>query len=246
MSRRPPSRPRKPFFDDEGEYLDRFGLLLALTALAVVSQSLVDLAAVPSDVGAAIVGVLMTLLVGGTLVVALRASGVARRRVLVAEILVAAALLTNVLVVGVELVGGAEVGRARPESWAVLWLVLSLAAPVVTARRLMRHRTVTASTLRAAISAYLLIALAAYYAFQTLNALQSTPFFGEPQPSSSFMYFSLTTITTLGYGDLAPVTTLGRLLATSEAVIGQVYLVTIVAMVVGLLAQNRRPSAGGE
>jgi voltage-gated potassium channel Kch len=58
------------------------------------------------------------------------------------------------------------------------------------------------------------------------------------------MYFSLTTITTVGYGDLTAQTHLGRLLANSEAVIGQVYLVTFVAMIVGLRAQAWRNRSG--
>ena len=49
------------------------------------------------------------------------------------------------------------------------------------------------------------------------------------------MYFSLTTVTTLGYGDPSPVTDLGQLLATSEALIGQLYLVVVVALIVGLM-----------
>ena len=46
------------------------------------------------------------------------------------------------------------------------------------------------------------------------------------------MYFSLVTITTVGYGDFAAVTDLGRMAAASEAVLGQVFLVTFVALIV--------------
>ena len=53
------------------------------------------------------------------------------------------------------------------------------------------------------------------------------------------MYFSLSTITTTGYGDLTAASPFGRLLAMAEAVTGQVYLVTFVAMLVGLFAANR-------
>ena len=53
------------------------------------------------------------------------------------------------------------------------------------------------------------------------------------------MYFSLATITTTGYGDFTAASELGRLLAMAEAVTGQVYLVTFVAMLVGLFAANR-------
>ena len=57
--------------------------------------------------------------------------------------------------------------------------------------------------------------------------------------TTSFMYFSLVSITTVGYGDLAAATDLGRLLAASEALVGQVYLVTFVAMIVGLRIRQR-------
>jgi hypothetical protein len=49
-----------------------------------------------------------------------------------------------------------------------------------------------------------------------------------------FTYFSLVTITTLGYGDIAPTTGLASSLATLEAVVGQLYLVTTVAWLVGV------------
>ncbi|GAA4874180.1 potassium channel family protein [Serinicoccus chungangensis] len=105
-------------------------------------------------------------------------------------------------------------------------------------RRLLHHRQVVRATLLGAISAYLLIALAFFYAFLAAEHYHQPPLFGDPQPTTSFMYFSLTSITTLGYGDLAARTEIGRLLATTEAVLGQVYLVTVVAMVVSLLAQT--------
>ena len=54
------------------------------------------------------------------------------------------------------------------------------------------------------------------------------------------MYFSLTTITTVGYGDLVAISQPGRLLANSLAVIGQVYLVTFVGLLIGILTQQIR------
>jgi hypothetical protein len=53
------------------------------------------------------------------------------------------------------------------------------------------------------------------------------------------MYYSLVTVTTVGYGDFAAVTPLGRLASVVGAVLGQVYLVTVVAMVVSLLVRRR-------
>jgi hypothetical protein len=48
------------------------------------------------------------------------------------------------------------------------------------------------------------------------------------------MYFSLVTITTLGYGDLSPVTEAARAAASATAIVGQIYLVFVVARMVGL------------
>ncbi len=56
----------------------------------------------------------------------------------------------------------------------------------------------------------------------------------------SFIYFSLVTITTLDYGDIVPTTNLARSLATLEAVIGQLYLVTTVAWLVGVRVTQSR------
>ena len=52
---------------------------------------------------------------------------------------------------------------------------------------------------------------------------------------SDFVYFSLATLTTVGYGDITPQTALAGILASLEAVIGQLYLAVLVARLVGLL-----------
>nr|WP_274387788.1 potassium channel family protein [Salsipaludibacter albus] len=113
-------------------------------------------------------------------------------------------------------------------------------APVVVVRRLLHHKAVTRQTLFGALSGYLLIAIALSFALQTVGSVQSTPFFGSPQPTTTFIYYSLVTVTTVGYGDFTAATDLGRMLSVFGAVLGQVYLVVVVAMVVGLLAQRRR------
>ena len=54
-----------------------------------------------------------------------------------------------------------------------------------------------------------------------------------------FLYFSFVTMTTVGYGDLTAAGDLGRMLAVTEALIGQLYLVTVVALVIGNIGQER-------
>jgi len=55
----------------------------------------------------------------------------------------------------------------------------------------------------------------------------------------NLLYFSFVTITTVGYGDFTAATDLGRSLAITEALIGQIYLVTVVAAIVGGLGARR-------
>lgn len=228
-------------FDDQARYLDRFGLLLLVTALAVITLSLIDVGGSRDDPASAVGQLIVSIFVGATLLLALQASGVRRRYQMIANVIIGVGVFASVLIVLLQAFGVGEAREIGPRS--IVWTVLSLFAPILVIRRLVRRRRATVQTLLGAVSAYLLIALAFNFSFLVIDAF-GEPFFGLEQPTTSFMYFSLVTITTLGYGDLAAVEPIGRLTATIEAVIGQVYLVTFVAMIVGLMvAQAQR---GGE
>ena len=54
-----------------------------------------------------------------------------------------------------------------------------------------------------------------------------------------YLYFSFSTLATVGFGDLVAGTNLGRMLAVTEALFGQMYLVTIVALLVGKFGRGR-------
>ncbi|MFN8148240.1 MAG: ion channel [Candidatus Nanopelagicales bacterium] len=219
-------------FDDEGPGLDRFGLLLFLTTVSVVGLALVEINGGNSvysqsrDIGSLI----SAMVVGLTLIVALRASGLRRRRQRFIDLLVILVVLGYAL----SLLGGRTPQGTAAVGVSGVLVLLSIFAPIVVVLRLVRHREITLDTILGAISAYLLIAVAYFYLFITVNKAEGFAFFGKVEPSTTFMYFSLTTITTVGYGDFTATTPIGRLLANSEAVIGQVYLVTFVAFVVSL------------
>ena len=68
---------------------------------------------------------------------------------------------------------------------------------------------------------------------------------GEFEDFATAFYHSVVNFTTLGYGDLQPMTNLARLLSTAEAVVGQIFLVTIVARLVSLYGVDR-PQASGD
>jgi hypothetical protein len=112
----------------------------------------------------------------------------------------------------------------------VAWVLVSHVA---------RARRVTADTLYAAFSAYLLIGVLFASLYMILDAVQpgSLGFAAGPGDhgrSWDAFYFSLVTLTTLGYGDISPNFGLARSVAPMEAVFGQLYMAALVARLVGI------------
>ena len=100
------------------------------------------------------------------------------------------------------------------------------------------QKEVTRDLIAGAAIVYLLMALAWSFIFGVVESLDpgsfSIPDIEGISSSQSFLYLSFVTITTLGYGDITPVTSLARSLCILEAVIGQLYLVVQVAWLVGV------------
>ncbi|MBK9739541.1 MAG: hypothetical protein IPO93_08495 [Actinobacteria bacterium] len=234
----PSARGSRTLFDDRPGYVDRFGLLLSVTVASIVILSLIDMMEQSGGAADQLGAIAASILVAATLLLALRASGLAHRWQRFADIVV----LVTVVALAVATLASAQLGRpASGESPAPLVLVgLAAVAPLVVIRRLLQHRRITRGTLQGAVSAYLLIPIAFFYAFLAVGNFQGPPFFGQVEPTTSFMYYSLSVITTLGFGDLTSTTELGRLLSVSEAIVGQIYLITFVAMLVSLFAQQWR------
>jgi Ion channel len=92
------------------------------------------------------------------------------------------------------------------------------------------------------LSLYMLIGMAFGFVFGAIDRIDGEPFFagGEAATVSRCMYFSFTTLTTVGYGDLVARSDLGHTLAVFEALIGQIYLVTVVSLIVGNLGRPAR------
>ena len=206
---------------------DNYALVLLLIVVSSVVAALADRAPFPIP---------MPILFGGTLLYALRTSGVSRRARMLAAMFVIGG-------VGLAIGSAVVTGRIGPGSVidsgvACLLVVVTLAAVV---RRLVQHPAVSASTLAGAVCIYLLVGLFFAFFFGLMSAIWSDPFFASrPNPGAfSFLYFSLSTLTTLGYGDLVPGTDLGRMLAVTEALFGQMYPVTVVALLVSNFGRER-------
>ena len=105
-------------------------------------------------------------------------------------------------------------------------------------RIILNSNEIARETIFAAIVVYLLIALMWSFIYLTLELVYPGSFnFPEASvrnPMMHFEYFSFVTITTLGYGDILPLTNKASALAFFEAVIGQIYLVVLVAWLVGM------------
>jgi Ion channel len=223
--------------DPDPRYLDRFGWLLLLTYLTVAAQMLVDFEKTFSDIGAEIGVVGAQLVATAMLLLALRACGVERRWRTLLTIMALAGLGARLLLLTGTLLSRSQGDQVRAFGpWGSLLLVSMVFLFVVF--RLARHRRVTSATLLGAITAYLLIPLIFYDAFVVVDSVQSTPFFGRPVDGPEYMYFSLTTVTTLGFSDPSPATSIGQLLAATEALVGQLFLVVVVALIVGLMASR--------
>ena len=155
----------------------------------------------------------------------------------------------NVLIVlGILIVCAQAILENRVDRWVVPATTISLvllATPVVASgliRQVRRSGVITLHTMMGVICIYLLLSLAFASSFALVDAAGGEPFFREgPEWSSlrNYLYFSLTTITTVGMGDLVPARDLGRALTASEALIGQIYIVTVVALIVANIGRRR-------
>jgi hypothetical protein len=110
-------------------------------------------------------------------------------------------------------------------------------------RIIARSEKVTRETIFAAIVAYLLIALMWAFLYMILELVSpgsfSFPDWGSRREAMRYQYLSFVTITTLGYGDITPLTDKASALVTMEAVVGQIYMVVLVAWLVGMHVSRR-------
>jgi voltage-gated potassium channel len=117
--------------------------------------------------------------------------------------------------------------------------ILTVTIAVVIAAGAVAQNEVNSRSVAGAICVYMLFGMLFMWLYGVLAALGHAPFFtqGTDGTRPVRLYFSYVTLATLGYGDYTPAGNLGRALAVLEALIGQLYLVTVVAVVVTRLGR---------
>ena len=139
----------------------------------------------------------------------------------------------------------ADPGDATPLP-SPLWVVLSLFLPVIVVRRILQHRQVVAARrCLGAVCAYLLIAFTFTFVFLTVNVLDTEPLLrrGASPRRASCTSASPASRRSAPAAISRPASDLGQLLSVTETIIGQIFLVTLVAALVGLYAARRRAEA---
>jgi hypothetical protein len=119
---------------------------------------------------------------------------------------------------------------------SVVQITLLAIAMGAVLRRVVTTAEVGSRTILGALSVYTVLGILFTFLFGTIERIQGGAFFeGVVHPSGSdFLFFSYTTLTTTGYGDLVPGGQPGRMVAGLEMMLGQIFLVTLVAGLVSL------------
>lgn len=200
---------------------DAFGLVLLLVLLTYVLTSLLGERGWEA--------VLISLATSATSIVALTSSHAAARVVRAAVLISALTVLLAVIAAA----SGAHVWLNIATAIQVLLLTVAMAAVL---RRVISNAGADSRTILGAISVYTVLGLLFTFLYAFVARVQNGPFFeGHPHAGGSdFIFFSYTTLTTTGFGDLVPGGQPGRMLAGLEMMIGQIFLVTLVAGLVSL------------
>ena len=199
---------------------DRYGAVLVLLLAAYVLDAFRTEHWIPR--------ILSALLLFGLVVLALVAPDVARPL----RILGFTGLgLTVAFLVAAEIASNEDL---RGLALIALASVLSVAIASVV-HRLTHHPVIDITTVMGAIVTYTLLGFMFGLLFEGIDQLTAEPFFAQGLvEAGDYTYFAFVTLTTLGYGDLAPATELAKRLSVLEALFGQIFMVVLVARLVSL------------
>jgi hypothetical protein len=202
-----------------------YGLVLALVAASIVLQMLTS-----GPGGERLATVLLQAL---TLVASVRAAHSPRRLVRAAGVAAAVVALIAIALWTID-------GKLPATSAAAVSGLLVAVAPLPIAGGLLRDvrsEGVTLRTLAGVLAIYLLAGMFFAFLYGVIGAIDSDELFAgtDSATSADRLFFSFVTLCTVGYGDIVPAGDVTRTISVAEMLIGQIYLVTIVALIVSNL-----------
>ena len=207
----------------------RFGIVLALIIVAIFFV----MAAPRGDVARFVSVTLQAAVLVAAVVASKLPAWVVRLSVIAAVVGIAGS--------GAALFGTGEFGNAAAGIVALLYILLTPPAIVIGVLKQFREEgSVTIHSMFGVLCLYLLVGLIFAVTFAVIQDVSNTDFFTVKDGGrDDFTYFSYATLSTVGYGDLVAASNLGRSFAIAEALLGQIYLVTVVALIISNL---RRPA----
>ena len=210
---------------------DSYGFLLSLILAGYVVIALLERSLWERFAISAVMGIVF--------LVTLHTSHIRRRGFRIGVVAVIFATLSTLV--------QALVGRHGNDGSTFVIFLLVLVAPIVILNRILRHETIGTETILGAVCVYVLLGIAFSGIYAAVDDVEPGRFFAQthaPATNVEFLYFSFITMTTVGFGDLSPATDIGRVLVTFEALLGQVFLVTLVARLVSMYGVQRPGSIG--
>ena len=209
----------------------RFGLvLIAITASFMVEGTLS---------GSGWAQVVVTTLLGTTLLLTFWAADMPPDRLRLAAAGVAVLILAVIVTVAIGDRTAVGIGRLADAA------LVALAPPMLAVgmiRSVRRHRAVTIEAVLGGLALYVLVGMLFAFVYGAVDNLGGEPFFasGVEATPAHCSYFSFSTLTTVGFGDLTARSDFGRTLAVFEALVGSLYLVTVVSVGVSNLVPRVR------
>jgi hypothetical protein len=207
----------------------RYGVVLLLIVAAIVAPFLLP--------GGVLGPVATAALQAVAVLAALRASGPPAATVRF-TVVALGGLLTIAVAAGIVVLTLDAGTRILLHATGLVTLALAAYVPVLIVRDLARHRLVTLQTVWAALCVYLLLGLA-FASVHLLIDAAGPGSYTRPLDSETAIYLSYVTLTTVGFGDVTPVRGPAQAATLVEAIGGQLYLVSVVAALVGSLGRTR-------
>ena len=207
----------------------RFGYALLLALLVVAIGLTLALSARPMGI------VLAVVVQAAAVSVALEVTRATRRVRLVANVALVAVVLALAIVTSPLTPASPELSLLLSRS---VGLGLALVIPVRIARRAVASRRITLDTVAAGLCVYLLLGLAFGYVHLLVDAAAAGAY-SKLLTDADAVYLSFVTLTTVGFGDVVPVSGPARAVTIVESVLGQLYLVSVIAVLVGNIGREK-------